>query len=441
MDNKLLWKIHNWIGLYVGVVIAFLSITGAAALFRPEVDRLLNPLLTKVTPQPDQVSLTTAVEAVLATHPNHELFEIELPKEYLDTWNIRLRPKDPDPIQPTVWEVFVNPYSGEVLGERNYFKSFSYFLRNIHVRLYEAQYGRQLVGLAGIALLISTITGLLIYGRFTKKQAFGKIRKKNLRITQADLHKFVGISALAFNLAIAITGAWLGLQVYLMQGFDMKQPNGFVRNEKVFTADQDANYALDYEAVLETTGKEFPALKVWNIRPTTNGEGIIQVLGNVQGQAYERRSNKLFLDKKDFSVQRKYNISDQGFGDKLYYVQESFHFGDFGGLPLKLLYCVLALGSAFLSLSGFIIFLERTKKARSQRSDYVPLRPLLIRWGGGMAAFIIVVAILSTNFGIAVPSLLVTTGIYGFFLYLIIKAIWRRFVGSRPFSGTSDSMA
>lgn len=202
MDNKLLWKIHNWVGLYVGVVIAFLSITGAAALFRPEVDRLLNPHLTKVAPQSEEASLTAAVQHVIATHPDHELFEVELPKPYLDTWNIRLRPKDPDPMQPTFWEVFVNPHTGEILGERNYFKSFGYFLRNIHVRLYEAQYGRQLVGLAGIALLVSTVTGLLIYGNFTKKQAFGKIRKKNLRITQADLHKFVGISALAFNLVI-----------------------------------------------------------------------------------------------------------------------------------------------------------------------------------------------------------------------------------------------
>ncbi|GGF34691.1 PepSY-associated TM helix domain-containing protein [Echinicola rosea] len=441
MDNKLIWKIHNWVGLYVGVVIAFLSITGAAALFRPEVDRLLNPHLTKAAPQPDQVSLTGAVEEVLATHPDHELFEVELPKAYLDTWNIRLRPKDPDPMQPTFWEVFVNPYTGEVLGERNYFKSFSYFLRNIHVRLYEAQFGRQLVGLAGIALLISTITGLLIYGKFTKKQEFGNIRKKNLRITQADLHKFVGITALAFNLVIAITGAWLGLQVYLMQAVGMDQPNGFVRKEKPFTVEEDTNYALDYEEVLETTRKEFPALQVWNIRPTTNGEGIIQVLGNVQGQAYERRSNKLFLDKKDFSVHRKYNISEQGLGEKLYYVQESFHFGDFGGLPLKLLYCVLAIGSSFLSLSGFIIFLERTKKKRSQKPSYVPLKPLLLRWGAGMAVFIIIVAILSTNFGIAVPSLLVTTGIYGFFIYLIIKAIWKRYVGAGPFSGTSDSVA
>ncbi|AWW30501.1 hypothetical protein DN752_10400 [Echinicola strongylocentroti] len=440
MDNKLLWKIHNWVGLYVGVVIAFLSITGAAALFRPEVDRLLNPHLTKVTPQSAQVSLTTAVEEVLASHPDHELFEIELPKAYLDTWNIRLRPRDPDPMQPTFWEVFVNPYTGEVLGERNYFKSFSYFLRNVHVRLYEAQYGRQLVGLAGIALVISTITGLLIYGKFTKKQSFGKIRRKNLRITQADLHKFIGIGALAFNLVIAITGAWLGLQVYLMQAIDMDQPNGFVRSEKPFTPEEDTNYALDYEAVLATTMREFPALKVWNIRPTTNGEGIIQVLGNVQGQAYERRSNKLFLDKRDFNVQRKYNISEQGFGEKLYYVQESFHFGDFGGLPLKLLYCILALSSAFLSLSGFIIYLERTKKKRSRKPDYVPLKPLLIRWGGGMAAFIVVVAILSTNFGIAVPSLLVSTGVYGFFLYLVVRALWKCLKPHRKFSNTSDSV-
>ena len=155
MNKNFIWKIHNWLGLYTGIIIVFLSITGAAALFRPEIDRLLNPELTKVADSTEKASLNL--------------------------------------IAPIIF-----------LNKRNYFKSFSYFLRNIHVRFYEAYYGRQIVGLAGIALFLSTITGLLIYGKFMKKQPFGKIRKSKLRITQADIHKLVGISTLAFNLMIGI---------------------------------------------------------------------------------------------------------------------------------------------------------------------------------------------------------------------------------------------
>ncbi|GAB3650759.1 PepSY-associated TM helix domain-containing protein [Echinicola sediminis] len=433
MDKKLLWTIHNWIGVYCGVVIAFLSITGAAALFRPEVDRLLNPHLTKVAAQDSTVSLATTVQEVLKAHPDMQLFEVEMPKAYLDTWNIRLRANEPDAFYPMFWEVFVNPYTGEIRGERNYYETFSYFLRNLHVRFYEGQFGRQIVGLAGIALLISTITGLLIYGKFMKKQPFGNIRRKNLRITQADLHKLIGMSALLFNLIIAITGAWLGLQSYLMEGLDIKMPNEFIRSEKPLTKEEDTHYALDYDAIVSKTKEEFPELQPWYIRPTTTGEGLVHVYGNVAGQVYERRSNKLVFDKADYSIEHRYNISDQDFSAKLYYVQEALHFGDYAGLPIKLFYCILALSSGFLSLSGFIIYLERIKKQR-QKEDALALKPLLLRWTAGMMAFIVLIGILSLRYGIGIPSLIVTTATYGFLLIVILRKLF--LLGSRHFHST-----
>ena len=127
MNKNFLWKIHNWLGLYTGIVILFLSITGAAALFRPEIDLLLNPNLRQVETSPEKASLTAAVDKVLPMHPDKYLFEVEMPKAYLDTWIIRLMPKEKSALNPMIWEVFINPHTGEILGERNYFNTFSYF--------------------------------------------------------------------------------------------------------------------------------------------------------------------------------------------------------------------------------------------------------------------------------------------------------------------------
>ncbi|MBR9777792.1 MAG: PepSY domain-containing protein [Cytophagales bacterium] len=430
MNKNFLWKIHNWLGLYTGIVILFLSITGAAALFRPEIDLLLNPNLRQVETSPEKASLTAAVDKVLPMHPDKYLFEVEMPKAYLDTWIIRLMPKEKSALNPMIWEVFINPHTGKILGERNYFNTFSYFLRNIHVRFYEAYFGRQIVGLAGIALFLSTLTGLFIYGKFMKKQPFGKIRSGKLRITQADLHKFIGISTLAFNLMIGITGAWLGLQAYLMYGLNIPQPNSFSRNDKVFTEIEDMNYSLDFDAIYQKSQIEFPNMIPWFIRPTTNGEGIVQVLGNVPGQAYERRSNKLVFDKQSQDLLFKYNISEQNVGAKLYFVQESFHFGDFAGISLKIVYFLLALSSGFLSLSGFIIYLERTRKSKSSLGKTIPLKSQISRWTIGILGTIVTIGILSMNFGLGIPALLVGIAFYGFFIVIIIKKLLSKFKGS-----------
>ena len=40
-DKQLLWRIHHWAGLYAGILIGILSLTGALAVFIPEIDALI----------------------------------------------------------------------------------------------------------------------------------------------------------------------------------------------------------------------------------------------------------------------------------------------------------------------------------------------------------------------------------------------------------------
>ena len=425
MENKRLWAIHSWVGLYAGVAIAFLSVTGVAALFRVEADHLLNPRLRSVKPAGNKVPMTPVVEKVRALHPDKQLFEVELPKTVDGTWNIRLMARERDLLFPVLWEVFVHPYTGEVLGERNYYTTFNFFLRNIHVRFYEAWYGRQIVGLAGLALLISTITGFLIYGKFMKKQFFGSIRKHKLRVEQADFHKLIGITALLFNLMIAITGAWLGLQGYLQRWLSIERPNTYVVAEKPLDAEEDLHYAFNYDSVYAATTKNFPELIPLHIRPSNNGDRTVTVLGNVPGQVYERSNNKIVFDKPDYQMLFKYNINKGDFGDKVFYVQEALHFGDFGGIALKVLYSFLGLTSGFLSITGFVVYLERTKKQRQAQPKFVALKPLLWRWGGSIIGFCIITGILSVTWGIGIPSLLVMITFYGAMIFLLLRAFYR----------------
>ena len=190
------------------------------------------------------------------------------------------------------------------------------------------------------------------------------------------------------------------------------------------------NYSLDFDAIYQKSQIEFPNMIPWFIRPTTNGEGIVQVLGNVPGQAYERRSNKLVFDKQSQDLLFKYNISEQNVGAKLYFVQESFHFGDFAGISLKIVYFLLALSSGFLSLSGFIIYLERTRKSKSSLGKTIPLKSQISRWTIGILGTIVTIGILSMNFGLGIPALLVGIAFYGFFIVIIIKKLLSKFKGS-----------
>ncbi|MEM1411595.1 MAG: PepSY-associated TM helix domain-containing protein [Pseudomonadota bacterium] len=426
--NKQLWAIHSWVGLYAGVVIATLSLTGVTALFIPEIDRLINGDKFHVEPSGPLQPVAGVIEQLAEEHGPENLLVVFPPTEPDDTWLLRFFQRDG--IHVSQPDFFIDPYAAEVIAERDYMRSLAHFLRQIHVRLFESQFGRQIVGIAGIALLLSTLTGFLIYGRFMKKQLFGAIRAGKPRVVLADWHKLIGVATLAFNLMIAITGAWLGLQVYLQPVLVGDRPGAYRATEKPLEAEADAAFVVNYDEVLTTSRALFPELVPKVITPSRDGARTLRVAGDIPGQAYERNSFILTLDKEDLSEVHRYDIRQAGAGAKLFYLQESMHFGDYGGLLLKFVYAFFGLTSGFLSLAGFVVYLERTAKKRREKPRFRELKPTLLRWTYGILGTLVLLAGMQMALGPVIPYLLVTVTFYGWLLFLLLRQLGR-FVRSR----------
>ncbi|MEM8928345.1 MAG: PepSY-associated TM helix domain-containing protein [Bacteroidota bacterium] len=420
--NKKMWTLHNWVGLYAGIVIAVLSITGVVALFKIEIDEALNKDLFMVKPRSERVDLTPVIDSLRTVHGAKNLAYVRVHKDDTDSWSAMffLRKSTYNVKQ---WEVFMDPYTGKILGERDIYKSVGFFLRNLHVRLYDNLFGRQLVGLAGIALLISTITGFWIYGGFMKRQFFGAIRKKNLRIRMADYHKLIGITTLLFNLMIAITGAWLGLQGYLQPVVVGSRPGIYKVAEKPLSADKDAALSVDFEEVYSKTRTLFPELIPQYARPSLDGSRAVTVYGTVPRTAFERSTFTITYDKENLQELNRYDIRKASLSDKLFYVQESLHFGDFGGIVLKIVYAFFGITSGFLALTGFVVYLKRTERERRERPKFVELKPLLVRWTLGITAYIVLLLMLHLAFGIVVPAILTVSLLYLSLLFLLLRAL------------------
>ena len=420
--HKKMWALHNWMGLYAGVVIAILSITGVVALFKFEIDEALNRKLYKVVPKEEQIAMTPVIDSLKNVYGADNFVGIVVPNKDDGSWVVQFFIQE-SLLNTKSLQVFVDPYSGSVLGERDVYKSVEFFIRNIHVRLYDNLFGRQIVGLAGIALLISTITGFWIYGGFMKRQFFGAIRKKNFRIRMADYHKLIGITTLIFNLMIAITGAWLGLQKYLQPVMVGSRPGVYEVSHKPLSAKEDVAFHVNYDKVYAKTRTSFPELVPNIIRPSKDGSRKITVYGTVPRTAFERNTFTITYDKKDVKELHRYDIREASFGEKVFYVQESLHFGDFGGVILKILYAIFGITSGFLALSGFIVYLKRTERERKERPKFMELKPLLLRWTYGILGYIMLLLILHLLFGVVVPAILTISLVYLSLLFLIIKAL------------------
>lgn len=425
--NQKLWGIHNWIGLYSGVVIAILSVTGVLALFKVEIDEAINAHYFKIE-APDQTTtfhpnVNYLIDSLKTEYGASSLFSIQVSHEKSKNWiaNFNVIEQGSFP-KAYAYQVFFNPYTGKIVGVRDRFKTFAHYIRHIHVRLFSGE-GRILVGLGGIALLLSSVTGILIYGHFMKRQFFGAIRDKNLKLKSADLHKIVGMTTLLFNLMIAITGAWLGLQAILQPALQIKSPKGNKQIERPISKKEDVAQAVDYIKAFNASKALFPDLISRSIVPSKNGSRRLLIRGDVPKTAYQNEVNSLVLDKKDYSELGRYDIRKKSLGDKVYYAQEGLHYGDFGGIWVKVIYSFFGLTSGGLSILGFVLYLERTKSKQKTKVNYKTTGRKVWLWSIGITAFCLLLYMLTITVGANIPTIVITLAFWGYLLYHFIRFV------------------
>ncbi len=425
-EKKLLWKIHHWAGLYAGIVIGVLSLTGALAIFIPEIDNLILKYRYDAVSAPysGDPQFSKTIDSLTTRFPDYSSLSINLPEKpgHVALVDLIVRPANA-PLQR--YTIFVDAGKDQIVGERNQQNSLANFMRQIHVRLYEGNWGRQLVGLGGVALVVLAVTGLLIYGNFMKKKSWPNVRKNvSMRIMMADWHKLLGISALAFNLVIASTGAWLGLQPWLMKWLDFKAPNAYAYEvPAIMNSEADRAQAVEWTKVYSAMRKEFPDLRPNDISLSANGSNAIIIRGNIPGLVYERNVNMLALSKTDYSPIMKYDVREAPFSHKFYFVQEALHFGDFGGFGLKVIYAILGVASGFLSISGFAIYLYRRQK--KVPAAYNPLK-LTFASFIAVILFLALIALISLFIGYSLAATIAAYVINGILIGLPIYAIVRR---------------
>src|SRR5690606_13430171 len=146
--KKFYWTLHHWIGLYTGILIGMLSLTGALAVFIPEIDSLIKKhyYQSYATPIQGEFPLFgNSIAALIKEFPEYKSLSVHLPKSEKDVAVVELT--YPEKGKTARYEFFVDSGSDKVVGKRLWQNSFANYLRQIHVRLYEGNWGRQLVGI------------------------------------------------------------------------------------------------------------------------------------------------------------------------------------------------------------------------------------------------------------------------------------------------------
>lgn len=237
------------------------------------------------------------------------------------------------------------------------------WMLELHSELLLETLGTLIVGGLGILFLISTVTGWMIYGPFMKSMIFGFIRRRGpWRLPVADLHKLVGIAALAFNLVMAITGLGLTFGIFGIQYKVMADLN---KNEATMGTIVKADPLPPFEEIWATAQALFPDQYVSRIdfpvelaiqgtkvyasysEPDPRDPGLVPSIGIITAETTPRAHPYHLV----------WWMKAILWGGRM-------HTGALGGQLVLFAYLLLSLSSGFLSVSGYFMYIAKWRKAR-----------------------------------------------------------------------------
>lgn len=199
MNRHTFLVLHRWLGLLLIFPVLLLSVTGGVLVFKDELDTWLNPDLMQIK-QHDLYDVPLSVhlleERILAVYPQARIswFDLSFYKEagyqqpmaeVLQTAAVFWLAGTNDPQGnyqlPPHNQVFVNPYTGEVLGGRQWGEfSFEQPLQNLMPLLYKLHYsllagqnGRKILGWLTLAWLLLIPIGVYLSWRHHAKSFSG----------------------------------------------------------------------------------------------------------------------------------------------------------------------------------------------------------------------------------------------------------------------------
>jgi uncharacterized iron-regulated membrane protein len=345
---------HSSLGLAFAALIYLICLSGSIAVFAHEYQRWESasaPQVTDVTPQAVQTAFEGAiaaggkgVEHVYITLPTADFPRLLL---YVDA--------DED-------RSFLADAAGKIVPGKEF--AWTEFVTRLHINLHLPRtWGGFLVGLIGVALLSSLISGILAHPRIFR-DAFHLRLGGSKRLQEADLHNRLGVWALPFHIIISLTGAFLGLTTIIVGVLGMAMFNGDVG--KVYSLflptppvdDPRPAPALDLRPMFAKLPQDGGRLTyIFTEHPTEMGGAA---LFNVD-QPNRMAGVDSYAFRRDATIYNQGKAKDNNLGEDLLGGMGQVHFGWFGGGIVKIVYFALGLSLTYLAASGVNIWLARRR--------------------------------------------------------------------------------
>ena len=263
--------------------------------------------------------------------------------------------------------VTIDARTARVLHEPRTQEGFMYVMFTLHVDLFAGLPGKLFLGAMGLLFVAAIVSGLVLYAPFMRRLGFGTMRvHRSPRLKWLDLHNLLGVVTLVWALVVGVTGVintWADLMIQL--------------------------WRFDQLAEMVAPYKDKPPVEAYRLTPLDRAVATAREAAPGMTPKFVAFPGTLFSSAHHYMVAMR---GDEPLTQRLvrpvlvdaqtavltdtrelpWYltallVSQPLHFGDYGGMPMKIIWAVLDIVTIVVLGSGLYLWAAR-------RRDFIEAR-------------------------------------------------------------------
>jgi uncharacterized iron-regulated membrane protein len=355
--------IHTWTSLICTVFLLMLALTGLPLIFHHEIDHLLGdaPQVREMSADTPRLNLAQLVLAAEKHRPGEVVqyfgFEDDEPNAVL---TIMAKTAGTEPNSSHTF--MLDARTGEALETPSANGGVMLFILRLHVDMFAGLPGKLLLAFMGLLFVAAIISGTVLYLPFMRRLKFGTVRQdKSTRLRWLDLHNLIGVVTLAWALTVGVTGVISACADLIIAAWRSDTLTAMVepyRDAPPLTQLGPASRLLDIaREVAPGMNPDFIAFP--GTRFSSEHHYSVFMKGGTHLTSH--LLTPVLIDASTLQVtavaERPWYMDAMGMSQPL-------HFGDYGGMPMKILWATLDVLTIIVLGSGVYLWLVRRKAAK-----------------------------------------------------------------------------
>lgn len=352
--------VHKWTSLAATIFFLLVCLTGLPLVFDDEIGDWLNPPTTSVVP-PGAPALT--LDAIIATalkkYPGDAMVSLGFVKDR-PTLLVHTAPTPRAPAAQSHRQTFDlrTGATSDIQPQRR--GPVMTFIRHLHTDLFLGLPGALFLGAMALTIVVAIVSGVVLYAPFMRRLAFGTLRTaRSRRMMWLDLHNLLGIVTVVWLLAVSITGAINTLHDPVA---DAVKADIF-RMGKSYSGGPVARPA-SVDAAVATARAALPGGSLVSMFAPGAGFSTPRHYAIFARGDRPITSQLFYAALVDAETGQLTTVYEMPWYAKILLLSQPLHFGDYGGLPLKLIWALLDLVTIVVLGSGLYLWIAKFRLPR-----------------------------------------------------------------------------